>query len=392
MGKKKKFSVVVSHPIQYHAVLWQNLAKIENIDFEVLFCSDHGQKVSLDKDFGIAFKWDIPLKEGYKSRTHRNYGFGNGFFKYINPSIIISILFNNNEMVYFHGVNHFTAYFSFWIARLKGAKTIIRNIAHKLGEVHQSKTKIRLRDLIYGSVYRKASFCLYIGELNKEFFKSFKVKDEHLLYAPHIVDNDFFQKNRLNKDKSLEFKKGLGIASDRLVLLFCGKLIPIKQPVKLLDAFAKSEFLQKVTLLFVGDGVLKKDLESMAEVIVKQNDQKEIKFLGFKNQSELPAIYSITDVLLLPTIRETWGLVVNEALNYSTAIVVSDQAGCAPELVQNKTGIVFNNTSNEELKKTLEKLVNDKDFLSNCKENSIKVINNWSIKEYIDSIREIINH
>jgi glycosyltransferase involved in cell wall biosynthesis len=55
--------------------------------------------------------------------------------------------------------------------------------------------------------------------------------------------------------------------------------------------------------------------------------------LGFRNQSEMPAAYAAADALVLPSDgRETWGLVANEALACGKPIVVSDAAGCAPDL------------------------------------------------------------
>lgn len=389
MITKKKFQVVVSHPIQYHAVLWRNLEQIDEIDFEVFFCSDHGQNVSLDKEFGVAFKWDLPLKDGYKSRTFKNLGFGNGFFKYINFSLLLSLLFSRNDIVYFHGVNNFTAFFAFWVSKLKGSKIIIRNIAHCLDEDNNSLLKFRLKDFIYGTVFRKSTYCLYIGKHNKAFYKSFRVKDSKLIHAPHVVDNTFFQSKILSPEKRYQLRESLGLEKDELVLLFCGKLIPIKQPKMLLEALSLAKFNRKVTLLFVGDGVLREELEAMSNKIKTAN--KEIKFLGFKNQTELPAIYSISDVLVLPSVRETWGLVVNEALNYSNAIIVSDHVGCAPDLVENKTGFVFNRNSVEKLKSVLEELVNDNHVLSNFKENGLKLINDWSVDQYIDTIKKIIN-
>lgn len=386
---KVKFVVIVSHPIQYHAVLWKSLAKMDELDFDVFFCSNHGQNASLDKDFGVRFKWDIPLKEGYRSKSFKNIGFGSGFFKFVNLGLLLQLLSSRVDVVYFHGVNNFTAYLAFWICKLKGAKTVIRNIAHNIEGVNKSSFRFILKNFIYGTIFRKSTYCLYIGKHNKVFYKNFKVNDAKLLHAPHVVDNVFFQSKILHQDRKGRFKESLGVDKESLVLLFCGKLIPIKQPKMLLEAFSFAKFNHKVTLLFVGDGILRKELEEMAVKIKTAN--KEIKFLGFKNQSELPAIYSITDVLVLPSVRETWGLVVNEALNYSNAIIVSDHVGCGEELVKNKTGLIFSKNSTQELQHSLEKMVNIDAFRINCQKNAAEVINNWSVNEFVGAIQYIVN-
>jgi glycosyltransferase involved in cell wall biosynthesis len=390
--KKKKFIVIVSHPIQYHAILWRSIEKLDEIELEVWFCSNHGQEKILDIDFGIAFKWDVPLTQGYKHRFFKNYGFGNGFFKYLNLGIISSVLFSRHNFVYFHGVNNFTAYLSFWIAKCKRSKTILRIIAHRLDQEINNGIKSKLRNLIYGSVFRKSSVCLFIGEHNKDFYKSFGVKDTRLIHAPHIVDNQFFQTNRLSDIKINTFKKKNKIDDKSLVLLFCGKLISKKQPELLLEAFLNCKFNKKVTLLFVGDGILRKSLETKSSKINKEFRNKKVIFLGFQNQTQLPFVYSISDVLVLPSFhQETWGLVINEALNFSMASIVSDKVGCGPELVQNKTGFVVNTKTSLELKNAIEQLVNDEELLLNFKRNSLNIINEWSDIQFTESIKKIIN-
>jgi glycosyltransferase involved in cell wall biosynthesis len=59
-------------------------------------------------------------------------------------------------------------------------------------------------------------------------------------------------------------------------------------------------------------------------------------FLGFRNQTELPAYYDLCDIFVLPSTFETWGLVVNEAMNAAKPVIVSDLVGAGIDLV--KTG------------------------------------------------------
>ena len=59
-----------------------------------------------------------------------------------------------------------------------------------------------------------------------------------------------------------------------------------------------------------------------------------IRFIGFRNQSELPALYDLCDVFVLPSEHEPWGLVVNEAMNAGKPVIVSDRVGAGPDLVE----------------------------------------------------------
>jgi glycosyltransferase involved in cell wall biosynthesis len=68
-----------------------------------------------------------------------------------------------------------------------------------------------------------------------------------------------------------------------------------------------------------------------------------VHFTGFLNQSQIVDAYVAADCLVLTSDgRETWGLVVNEAMSCSRPAVVSDAAGCAPDLVRDgRSGAVF---------------------------------------------------
>jgi glycosyltransferase involved in cell wall biosynthesis len=83
-------------------------------------------------------------------------------------------------------------------------------------------------------------------------------------------------------------------------------------------------------LLFVGDGAERESLERRA----RQTGWSSIKFLGFKNQTQLPPYYDLCDVFVLVSEYEPWGLVINEVLNAGKPVIVSDQMGSARDLVR----------------------------------------------------------
>ena len=82
-------------------------------------------------------------------------------------------------------------------------------------------------------------------------------------------------------------------------------------------------------LVIVGDGEERAALEAQA----KANGWTDVRFCGFRNQSELPRFFDIASVFVLPARHEPWGLIVNEVMNAATAVVISDDIGCQPDLV-----------------------------------------------------------
>ncbi len=151
---------------------------------------------------------------------------------------------------------------------------------------------------------------------------------------PYAVDNDRFAAAAALAAPDREQRRAaLDLAPERPILLFAGKLTPIKAPEVALGALArlKAGAGRPPYLLFAGDGPLRAQLESEA---ASRGLADDVRFLGFRNQRELPAFYDLCDVFLLPSRREPWGLVVNEAMNAGRAIVASDQVGSAADLVR----------------------------------------------------------
>jgi len=117
-------------------------------------------------------------------------------------------------------------------------------------------------------------------------------------------------------------------------------LIERKQPLDPITAIASlGEDGKRFVLAYIGAG----PLEPRVRAAAKQHGVR-AHVLGFRNQSELPALYAAADLLVLPSREpsETWGLVVNEAFACGLPAVVSDAAGCAPDLItEGQSGSVY---------------------------------------------------
>lgn len=387
MNKKKKVAVVVTHPIQYHVVIWRALAECEEFDLEVLYCSKKGVEEYYDKDFNRVVKWDIDLLSGYRHFFFENSRLARreGFFKYVNWGLINKIRKEKYDIVYFHGVNHFTHLVCFLVAKSTKAKIIVRNIAHLLDvDTHSFKEKVR--KIIFSSLYKRGDYFLYIGENNKKFFNYFGISDQRLIYAPHVVNNKFFQQKKDSLETTL-IRNSLGIYPGSIVYLFCAKLYEKKQPILAINAFHKSNISDAV-LLMVGDGVLKDEVVALIEKLEWKNGKKVI-LTGFINQSKLPEVYIASNILLLPSKSETWGLVVNEAANFACPVIVSDKVGCAPEIKKEGIGLVFRHDSEEDLINAIEKLYLDSNLRRTYSQNISLIPNKWSVSLIVDAIKKL---
>ena len=140
--------------------------------------------------------------------------------------------------------------------------------------------------------------------------------------------------------------------------LYVGRLSPEKNLERLLRAFARYRATEPgATLRLAGAGPLRAALEAQAEALTIA---EAVTFLGGLDQDALAAEYLAATALVLPSLREPWGLVVNEALSYGCPVLVSEQCGCVPELVRpGETGTAFEATDEAALERGLASLAAD---------------------------------
>jgi glycosyltransferase involved in cell wall biosynthesis len=116
-----------------------------------------------------------------------------------------------------------------------------------------------------------------------------------------------------------------------------------------------------------------------------------VRITGFLNQTEIPKAYAAADLLVLPSRSETWGLAVNEAMNFSLPIIVSDRVGCGPDLVRaGVNGEVFEHNSAGALEAVLERCVSQPGRLIELGRASLQRIQQWGLPETARGITEAL--
>lgn len=156
--------------------------------------------------------------------------------------------------------------------------------------------------------------------------------------------------------------------------LFVGRLIPVKNLPWLIDRFS---FHPELELDIVGFGEEKEHLEQLIHT-------PNIRLIGAVNNVELSSYYQKADVFILPSLTETWGLVVEEALNNGLPVMLSNMVGSADDLIiKNDAGVAFtvNNVDDFEAKLAL---ICDVDNYNRIRENIIKI-------DFEERERSIIN-
>jgi len=344
-GRLWKLAVFTSHPIQYQAPLFRALATSGRVDPVVYFGSRHGADVAVDSGFGTAFRWDVPLLDGYRHAFLPNTARAPDVSRFRGVRIAGAedlLATDRPDAVLVLGwqtLGHLQMMRAAWKAGVpllvRGESTLQRSPSSGLRGLARRTLWVPARMRLYGAAFRRVDAFLVIGSRNRDYYRSFGVPDEKVFWAPYGVDNDWFRMREPARALArARVRERLGLSDGAVVFASSAKLIERKRPFDLVDAVAR---LRRGGIdahaLFIGDGEQRDAVEHRA---ARYGIEDALCISGFVNQQELPAWYAAADALVLPSdARETWGLVVNEAMAAGLPVVVSDAAGCSVDLVKN---------------------------------------------------------
>lgn len=336
-----RLGILSTHPIQYYSPWYRALTAEPDLDLTVYYAyrqTAHGQGQA---GFGVAFDWDVPVLDGYRHEFLDNVARRPNVFDFWGcdtPAIRERIASGGFDAFLVHGwYNH-----SFWQAMRACWRTRTPLMVRGDSQLATPRSWWRrcLKQVLYRRFIPRFDAYLVVGQRAREYYRAYGALPERMFDAPHFVDNDYFARRaeaaRPHRD---EIRRRWGLGADAFVCLFAGKFIPKKRPLDFVQALALSNHRTLgVQGLMVGDGPLRSDVERCAA-----DERSPVRLVGFRNQSSIAEAYVAADVLLLPSDGgETWGLVVNEAMATGLPAVVSDQVGCAPDLVlDGQTGMTY---------------------------------------------------
>jgi len=376
-----RVAYIVTHPIQYQAPLLRYLSRTGDIDLRVFFLSDFSLRPHYEREFKKTLAWDVKLAEGYTWEILPRLWRGSSTS--LHPWWPVARLRErlregDFDAVWVHGWGHVGLCQFIRDAAALGLPVLLRG--ESTLEHSRWKFKSRLRDELYLRwLFRRVAAFLCIGTRNREFYRQYRVPEDRLFAVPYAVDNAFFQARAAQAARQREtLRRFLGLQPGRPVILFAAKLIPAKAPEELLSAF--SEIYSRSApgaapyLLYVGDGPLRGLLEQQAKPFGAA-----VRFLGFCNQSELPVLYDLCDVFVLPSRFEPWGLVLNEVMNAGRPVIASDRVGAAADLItKGDNGFVYPSGDAAMLAARLTQILASPRSRIVMGEHSLKRISGWN--------------
>jgi len=262
-----------------------------------------------------------------------------------------------------------TEYIFFLVfARLTGIKTIV------FCESWYERNSIK--DFLKSCMLKViGTFFFVSGERAfNHFVYRYRIRPAKVFKGYSVVDNKHFQ--------AIEEK-------DKRYLLCVARYSEEKNLNFLIQCFAQSIIITKYELLIIGDGPLKEKLKKQIEDLKTDH----IILSDWKNYKELPGIYAGAIACILPSTFEPWGLVINEAMAASLPVLISDDCGCKPDLLdEGENGWSFNSMDEKDLIRVLDIVAtNNIHSITNMGSKSESIIRGYSPESWARNINHFVS-
>lgn len=359
-NKKDKVLVLGSYPAPYRIAVFRGLA--QEYDLDIFFDTDKNE--DRNKDW-FATKGDIEFTvlssdEAYSKykkalKNIKKYRFVVSYDPLTKPAIKAEFL-----------------------CRLKG----IPYFVNCDGAIRK---KDFLKDIIKKFVFKGACACFASGNQGVEYFSSYGVREDRIFKHNFTsLTRDDIVCETVKDEEKAQLRKELNVP-DGVVVLSIGQFIPRKGFDILVRAWEKIG--DAATLLLIGGGYEEENYRAY----IAEHNIKGISIIGFQNKETIFKYYKASDIFVLPTREDIWGLVINEAMANGLPVITTDNCVAGLELIENDVnGYIVKVESVEELEAGLTALINDAALREKMSDNNIRKIQSWTIENVVQSHLDVI--
>jgi glycosyltransferase involved in cell wall biosynthesis len=378
-----RVALIASHVIQYQDPFFRLLAREPDFDLTVIFCSRAGAEVYRDPEMQTTLRWDLEMLQGYEHKFLRNFGRGEGYARLINPGIVPELLFGRYDAaIFFLGWGTISSLLGIAACRMRGLPFFLFGDSS-----FWPKRDGVLRGAFLRTLFRLAHGFLVSGEWNARFYEHYGAEPQRFFRVPWAIDNErFFAASALTAEERGELRARYEIAPEQMAVVFSGKLLPRKDPLALLRAAAQSRHRARMKILFLGHGELRDEAERFA----REHDV-DAHFAGFVNQTDLPKLYAMSDVFVLPSWDDPRATVVNEAMACGLPVIITDRCGPAGDIARHgDNAFVFAPGDVTALAQHLDTLAADPELRRRMGARSRAIIEPWSYETGVAGVKEAL--
>ena len=289
------------------------------------------------------------------------------------------------QVAIMHGYDSSSARLMARRVRRNGGRTILPTVTWA-----GDRRRWLLKECIKGFVARRLFDAVAAaGERAKAYFMGLGFTEDTIWKVANVVDNDHFARGAARaRANAPGLRNQLGLPLK--YFLFVGALEPWKNVTFLLDCYADyRRAAGQWSLVLVGVGSVEESLRAK----VQSEQIPDVVFAGMKSHEETPAYYALASCLVLPSLSEPWGLVINEAEAAGLPVLASNRCGSVPELVHRGiNGYIFEPTDREELVRLLRLMSDGSVDLERMGHSSRQLIQYFTPEHWADALADCVHH
>ena len=376
-----KVAILTNIPAPYRIPLFSELANTKNIDLTVYFFAS--TEISRRWNVKINRKFNYEILSGFTLNTAVR-AFQN---IHINTAIISKLEKRKPDVIISGGYSSLTNLLGLMYAR----KTDTPFILWSGSTAYEHKQlKPLFKPLITLFVKNSDAFIAY-GSRSKQFLQTLGVNAKSIFIAFNTVDVEYFtsQARKYKFEKKL-VKRDLGFGN-RKIILYVGQIIERKGIKYLIDTYKElSADDDEVCLVLVGYGPLQDKLEDYC----RKSQIRNVYFMGYYPPEKIVKFYSIADLLVLPSLEEPWGLVLNEAMACGLPVISTTLVGGAYDLIiDGVNGFKVPPRNSKVLQACIREILEDPRKKETFGKNSLDIIKrNFTIKKSVKGFIRAINY
>ncbi|VVB77914.1 Glycosyltransferase Gtf1 [uncultured archaeon] len=315
-----------------------------------------------------------------KNKNHRSIIFEKFFDEEIITLKKLGILKDytkDSEIIFYHYIFNFSSLIFLLYLKIFCNKKIICVFHNNIDSFNINILKelyylIRKITIINLSIFY-ADKLIFITETSKKGFLKFCIMYKKINKNSYVINNAI--------EKSIILKKS-NIKYNTMNILFVGRLSKYKGFIDFISLVKNSK--EDLKFRIIGEGKLKNIIPS----------SKNLEYLGFIKNEDIFKYYDKSNILILPSYNETFGLVILEAMARGLVVLASDLPAIREYFVEGRNGYLFPPGDVEKMKELILYLKNNPKEIERISKNNLRDISKFTAEKqaskYIKVYEEVL--
>jgi len=363
IGKKNlDIGILTNIPTPYRKTMWEKYSEIKNTQFDVYYCK------SIERDR----KWEISRAKGVNEYFLKGITFG--ISNHLNFGVIF--LARKYNLWLIGGYSMLSSQLLIIACKIFKIPYVIMFDGISPLKIHKKENKFKFTYKKF--LVKRCKAFLGNGKVGKLYGEKLGIPEKKIFNQYLTVDIDYFFKYLPQReDIDINTRKILKIPINSFVILYVGRLVKHKGIQDLIFSYKKllkeEEKPNRIYIVIIGHGKYENELKKIS------HGMRNIIFVGNVNYLHIYKYYFSSDVFILPTYNDPWGLVINEAMACGLPIVTTRNSGASLDLVKGN-GYIYDAGDVNKLADILFKITHDSELRNKMSCKSLDIIKNYSFQ------------